>query len=501
MNLYSRPKICSFALGILLTFSFPPFGFFPCLISLPLFLSIIYRFKNGRQLFLSGFCFGYGHFLSSLYWIAHALTIDIKQFGWLIPFTLFLIPAAISFFIGIMSIITKYFQVNRLIFVLIFCSLWLIFEQIRSYTIFPFPWQLLGYAGVSFGKYFMQGYALLGVSGIGFIIALSASSIFTKNRQFIITCITLLVSISIYGFYRIDNAIPPKYSEYKVRLIQPNLPHHLGDPNIQKESLFKLLELSTIPNNQPSKTVTIWPESAFPYPYSSGSDWNAFFRQTIGNQDYLIFGADRHEYVDNNLFSYNSIISLSQKQIEKYDKILLVPFGEYIPLRNIFPYFIKKVAYGIGDFTKGKKVKNLRLYNDHFIPLICYEVIFPLHVVKLWDKNNDFMINITNDSWFGDTIGPHQYLNMAKVRAVELNMPLIRVANTGISAIIDAYGNIVEMIPLNQEGVIERNIPLSNHEETFYHKFPHLIFYLVGLIVALTALLIFINKKHLKEAE
>jgi apolipoprotein N-acyltransferase len=145
-----------------------------------------------------------------------------------------------------------------------------------------------------------------------------------------------------------------------------------------------------------------------------------------------------------------------------------VPFGEYIPLRWLFPKFIEKIAYGLGDLTLGKEFPLIKIGESYALPIICYEALFSTYISNFDLNKAEFIVNVTNDNWFGDSIGPHQHLAMARFRAIEYGKPLIRIANTGISAAFDRFGKNLDSIPLNHQGIIDLKIDITQRAKTFY---------------------------------
>jgi apolipoprotein N-acyltransferase len=288
---------------------------------------------------------------------------------------------------------------------------------------------------------------------------------------------------------------PLKNLNVSVRLIQPNAVQEKKWSEKFAPIFFEnMIEMTA---QQPKPDIVIWPETSLYLPYNAAFEELDKMRTAAG-ESILIFGALK---LDKTNFLKNSLIIENRNQDAVfYDKAKLVPFGEYLPFIDLMSYF--KVSersnlFGWG-FKKGKGPELLNLTNGlKFIPLICYEAIFP-NFLKPSVKNADFILQITNDAWFGKSIGPQQHLAQLRIRAIEYGLPVIRVANTGITAIIDANGKVVENLAVNKSGFLDSFIP-SRKKSTVYGLFGDLIFLLLILLTMAVAFIIkkFINQKGL----
>ncbi|MBA8666678.1 apolipoprotein N-acyltransferase [Holosporaceae bacterium 'Namur'] len=467
------------SLGALLTLAYHPFDlFFIIPISLTSLLLYLDSKKGLKQKFIAGVIFGYGHFLSSLYWIMYSLLTDFSGLWWMIPFVLILIPLVIALFIGLLVIAAQYFNYHRIAYVLGFSALWVIFEFLRSFLVFPFPWNLLGYTVLSFENV-SQFASVVGVYGLSFIVCTFGTCFYSRNIKYILAVFMCYLAIFSFGYMRLKDAKVEYIKDYTLRLVQPNLTeHHMGDPEKQSRDFLKLIKLSL--KDLKENTITIWPEASFPYILHDGSTFKTLLAEIISKNGFLITGADwlEPDKESGKWNLYNSIVTLNKqgKVISVYKKILLVPFGEYIPLRKYFPDFIEKVAYGIGDFNSGKQFKTTRISENlpAILNLICYESIFT-HVPYAY-QGQDFglMLNITNDAWFGNSIGPYQHYTMARMRAIEYNTPLIRVAKHGITGVIDQFGRVLAELEINNEGFLNTNVPKKTLQSSFYLLYYHI---------------------------
>lgn len=469
-----------------------PFGF----LSLCYLFYIIERSKTFKQSFFLGLSYGFGFFLAGTYWITISLFSDLKNFWYLVPFSITLIPLFLGTYIALATLSYK-ILVNKLKFertykkIIIFAILWLLFEVLRSTLFSGFPWNLIGYSwlfninaaqiGNIFGIYGLSLLATLIFLSPIFFIDLSHKKFkllkLPQIRKIDKGALALLVLIPImaatYGnTFIIKNKIDQDQEE-KIRIVQGNIPQDLKwDENQRYLNLIKYLHLTTSKPMNSVKTV-IWPETAIPYAIKN-NEYKAYetIKVAIPEGGQLITGAVRLQVEENNQYKvWNSLFVFNQNgQLAKYDKRHLVPFGEYVPLSNYIP-FIKKITEGTTDFSAGKSIKTIPTSHFSFSPLICYEIIFSDNAINQYSRP-DYLVNITNDAWFGNSTGPYQHLSMAQMRSIEYGIPTIRAANTGISALIDPFGRIVKDIKLNQEGVIDVGL-IRSLRPTLYSRHKH----------------------------
>jgi apolipoprotein N-acyltransferase len=450
----------SFILGAMGALAFYPLNFFPALIlAFTLILLITDRAQLKKEFFRIGWFFGFGHFLVLLHWVSFALLIDSDMFGWLFPFAVLGIPMAMAIFPALSFLLFSLVKYKGWQKVVWFSLCWLASELLRSYAFSGFPWVLIGYS-FSFSLEVSQFVWLVGIFGLSLIAIISATCPYCLlkkpyDKKFPALIAILLVAIFSYGKQRLMDANSYKQSSYKVRIVQGNIPQKLKwTEKGANESYFKHFQLSS-----PSKDdfdFIIWPESAITYNINTPGLLTHL--GTITPKDGgLIVGAIRstpdHSQQWNSLF----LINQDGNIIDHYDKIHLVPFGEYVPFSKYLP--LKKITHGMVDMSPGKKLRPLTLEKNSpkIAATICYEDIFPN--LPMIDKNADFIVNITNDGWYGNSLGPYQHFDMARFRSIELGIPMLRAANTGISAIVDSYGRVVQSLKYNEEGVIEGFIP------------------------------------------
>jgi apolipoprotein N-acyltransferase len=454
--------LSSFLLGSLLTLAFAPFDLLPVVpLSFSGFLFLheyVLRTPNikRKKLFYIGWWFGMGHYITSLYWVANPLLVEPEKFAWLIPFALTLIPAILSLYYGLTSVLLRR-SWSRTTRALVFALVVVVNEIARVNFIIPFSWNLLGYTLSNHEKLAQVGW-LVGIYGASLLVALGGVVLYTRNLIIIGLMATIYVVTWGYGYIRLEDTTIEYHSDL-IRIVQPNFDQpNLGDRIKQREYLKELIDMTT-KNNEGVKVV-IWPEAAFPFGIWEDSPWINVIASAAPHDGVIITGTDRYEVEGEKITkAYNSLVIINSKAelIRAYDKQILVPFGEYIPFKRFIP-FIEKVTHGTIDFSIGSlpqvvtEVPGL----PPFLALICYEVIFNQFPK---DPPYNLLLNTTNDIWLGKSIGPLQHLAMARFRAIEMGIPILRVASTGVSALIGSKGQMLKKIDLNHKAVLDIYLP------------------------------------------
>ena len=497
----------AFLAGAFLNLAFAPFNFFIAVfVSLSAFFLLLEKETHKKQIFWLGFAFGFGHFLCGVYWIAISLLVDAVSFAWLIPFAITLIPAALATYIGLLSLLYKFllrrFSLKLLWHkITVFALCWLFFEILRSVLFSGFPWNLLGYVWL-FNVNFAQLAAVFGVYGLSLMAVMigllplffiERKKIILSDKIFAAFLVMLFVANFAYGMVRISQN-PNQESDVKLRLVQGNIKQEMKwDPQQKYLNLLKHIELT----NQESLAevdAVLWSETSVPYPIGDSVELMNELQKAVPTQGVLITGGLRLGYTDSSKTEvnqiWNSIFAVSKTNLQFYDKSHLVPFGEYVPLEKYLP-FVSKITDGAMGFSEGEGNKTLQTEQFSFSPLVCYEIIFS---GKIIDRNNrpQLLVNLTNDAWFGNSTGPYQHLNMAKMRAIEYGIPLARVANSGITAFVDPIGRVIKQINLNQEGIFDINL-IKNLAPTYYGQYCYLP---LALFIA-TILTLLITTKYL----
>ncbi len=445
--------------------------------------------KQKKVAFLTGWFFGLGFFLSSTYWIALSLLVDSTRFAWMIPFATLGLSSILSIYWGLVSL-TYHLIKQRFRFsaissrILLFAILFALWEVARSYLFTGFPWNAIGYS-LSINQIFLQPASLIGIYGLNLLTVLFATlpallAYQTKYRYALVgVSICLLLAICGWSHLRISD-LPQNSKHLQARLVQGNV---AKERNWNKKQAFTdYTSMTQMPSEQPLNLV-IWPESSFPYYLDKDSEWIAKLASFLSPNTTLLTGAIRGEGSSrDNYKAWNSLAAItSQAQVQYYDKHHLVPFGEYVPFRSILP--IRKVIPGKLDFTpaEGKKLLTLDDSSLNIGSLICYEAIFSRHA--FFDQPIDLLVNITNDGWFAKSAGPYQHLHMARMRGVEQGVPIIRAANSGISAAYDRYGTLLTSIGLHEKGFQDIAIPIVQNEQTFYSRYGLFSFFSFALLL------------------
>ena len=429
--------------------------------------------KKLLKSFLYGTIFGFGYYLSQLYWISFSLLVDIKTYFWLFPFAVVAIPIACALYFGCTTMLLFYILKkskikNKFVISLIFSFLYVFFEYVRGLI---FPWNLFAYI-LGFSNLFIQIVRYINIYIFDFILVLFFSfgyvlfkynskklTIIKENRHYIPFYIFIILFLFLFGELRLSNAKPKKFN-LNFRLVQANIPQTLKwDRNESEHNITKYIDLSTS-QGYDNIDVVVWSESSIPYILTENSSLGIKFNG-IGDK-ILIGGAIRGEIKNGELEKiWNSIfIFKNGKIIDYYDKTILVPFGEYIPFSKYLP-FIKKITEGDIEFSKGNSNKTIDLGEIKISPVVCYEIIFPNNVI---DSSNppDLIVNLTNDGWFGTSSGPYQHFVATKFRAIENEIPIIRVSNNGITVYIDEYGRALQKTKLNTTDKVDINFQPSN---------------------------------------
>ncbi len=498
-----RDKMFAFmppvAAGILVALSFPGAGLYPLawFAFVPLLLSIWQ--KDWKSAFKSGFVFGICYFFGTLYWIYHS----INHFGgisFLASIALvFLLCAYLSIFTAVFSsLFSLAYQKTALPALCIAPVLWVTLEFARSYALTGFPWSSIGYSQYRFLP-LIQVADITGIYGISFILlALNgafADLLLTKKRlakmplfplSYTVAggaCLFCLVAAVLgYGYYRLHEQRPG--NPFKISVVQGNIAQERKwEPVFQNEVMHIHEELTRkVLSEHPA--LIVWPETAIPFAFGSdvpNTERLLRFQKQTGTP--LLFGSilvksSRQQRTE----LTNSAILLNKEgqKVYSYDKIHLVPFGEYVPLRNVL-FFVDKLVVGIGDYISGKQYLRAETDFGSFGTVICYEIIFPGLVRKFFIRGGDVIVTITNDAWFGRTAGPFQHFSMAVFRAIENRKPLVRAANTGISGFIDSNGRIISSSTIFTRQAMTETI-ITDRSLTFYTKFGDLFSYLCIVI-------------------
>lgn len=464
------------------------------------------RWSGAWSAALAGWCFGFGYFLAGLYWVGYAFLVDAKTFGWLLPVAVAGLPAYLALYTGAALFAARLIWVRGPERILALAVTLTAGEWLRGHLLTGFPWNTFGYA-LTQPLVLGQSAALIGVWSLTFLaVAIFATPALLADdakdtpqpKRAIVLGLLVLAALAGFGAVRLALYPTTYVSGVKLRIMQPNLQQDVKFNYAAKtevmERYLRLSDRATGPQSNGVRDVThlIWPESAFPFFLAREPDALGQIVGLIRPGTELITGAVRAAQVDPNVRTvraYNSVYVIDHEGSIAgiYDKVHLVPFGEYLPFQNLLERVglmqLTKVAGGFlpGDRRRAMDVPRA----PKMLPLVCYEIIFPGAAVSRSEPRPGWLVNVTNDGWFGISSGPYQHFQQARVRAIEEGLPLVRAANTGISAVIDPVGRIVRSLPLGAEGVLDSALPQAI-EPTLYVRLGDRILILF-LVVALLA--------------
>jgi apolipoprotein N-acyltransferase len=509
-----RMRAMAFLLGALGAAALPPVYAVPVLIvSFSGLLLLVDRAPWPLAAIALGWCFAFGYFVAGIYWVANALLSVSSAFGWLLPF-------AIAGAVGGLSALLAAFPalaigLSRILWpagparVLVLAICWTLFEWLRGWVLTGFPWNLLGTCW-AFSDSMNQFAALVGVWGLSLVTVIvaalpallvdwsgrrSAEEVTIRRSPSAVVCIAaglmLLVSIWIGGSVRLSAVSVPMVSDVRLRLVQANVtPADKGTANRGADILDRHLRLTTGTPGYDEITHVIWPETAEPFPLERFPEARMAVAAAAPENGVLITGVLRTDPPDGEwkeIWNSMAVLDRSGRIVGSYDKFHLVPFGEYVPLHRFLP-FISKFTPGIADFSAGPGPRTLRLPGLPPVgPLICYEVIFPGQVVDRGDRPQ-WLLNITNDGWYGISAGPYQHFVSARLRAIEEGLPVVRAANTGISGVVDPYGRVLAQTRLGETTALDAELPQPLQELTPYARWGDAATAVLLAIVALIAL-------------
>ncbi|MGE4371893.1 MAG: apolipoprotein N-acyltransferase [Xanthobacter sp.] len=465
----------------------PPFAFWPALIiSFSLFVLLLDGACADRSLKTcwrpaasTGWFFGFGYFLASLWWIGAAFLVDAAAFGWLLPVAVVAMPAGLALFTAFGAAVAALFWLPGGQRLFAFAAALTLSEWVRGHVLTGFPWNSFGYA-FSQSPALMQSAALVGIWGLTYfaLLTLSAPVLLLEPgrmgwRRWVGPGLAagLIVLATGWGLARLRNHPLTMVPGVHLRIMQPSLPQDQKFRYVRsREILQDYLALSALPTARAPQglkdvSVLIWPESAFPFVYEREPWAQEMIAAALPENVTLVTGAVRYgpppPGQSSHFFNAIRVIDHDGQVRMNADKVHLVPFGEYLPFQNVLETLgLRQLTQLRGGFAAGTRLRPLHVPGLPLAaPLVCYEVIFPDAVMPIGSLRPELMLNLTNDAWFGDTPGPYQHFAQARMRAVEQGLPLIRAANSGISAIIGPMGQIVAYAPLNARTVVDGPLP------------------------------------------
>ncbi len=499
-------------LGVLTSLSLPPFNYVVInFLTFSLFYIFLIKkidfYKNKKIFFLYGWFFGFGYFVSNLYWISISLTFD-QNFKFLIPFTILLIPGFLALFYALVAYLFAVLKPNKsLSSFFLFSLIFGIVEFLRGSILTGFPWNLIAYS-------FSNQIEILNITSvIGtysfnlFCISLFTSpSIFIlrENKKDISVCVAFLIttlSFYVLGSQNLEkfNNQEVKNLDYKIRILSSNISIDRFYNNVDPiTAIEELIEISSPKKSE--KIIFIWPEGIIPgISQDQLKEYKWLFENKFNKNHLLAIGINSKEDENKTIKHFNSlsIFDHNLNIINSYKKINLVPFGEFLPFEKLLKGIgLKTITNDYQSYSKGKERNIINLkYNNlsvKILPLICYEVIYSGKIFT--NSNFDYIVNISEDGWFGKSIGPEQHFSHSIFRAIESGKYVLRSANNGTTAIINPMGVIEQKVDINQSGYIDlsesRKIKMS-----LFAKFGNKIF---GFVILLYIFFIFSFKKRKK---
>ena len=436
-----------------------------------------------------GWWLGFGFFVAGLWWLGAACLVEPDQFAWVLPFAVFGLPAVLAIFTGLGFAIARVLWSSGPGRILALAFGLGVSEWLRAVVATGFPWNAFGMA-LGGNVVLAQPAAFVGLHGLNVLAVLifAAPACLADGHRGqrrsarplapVLLALGLLALIGAGGALRLWSASSDMTPDVRLRIMQPNLPQDDKFRGDRKDEILArymtLSDRATSPQTSGVADAThlIWPESAFPFILSRDAGalarLGAFLGRTV-----LVTGAARMEDIprsarlpgESNVNYFNSIQALARggEIVASYDKVHLVPFGEYLPFSGFLESFgLRHFVHIPGGFEPGSRRRLLEVPGlPPAAALICYEAIFSGEAVPdagLSDRPG-LLLNVTNDGWFGNTTGPYQHLSQARLRAVEEGLPMVRAANTGLSAVIDPYGRILHQLPLGMDGVIDSPLP------------------------------------------
>ncbi len=489
-----RRNLTAIGAGIVASLSLPPADILPVLwIAIPMLVWLLDGVKSWKGALWVGWLFSFGFLAFSLYWLTFALFVAIDQYWWLVPFASSGLAFGLSIYFGIGTAIAWLVPRERpLARVLALVGWWSLAWWVYGHALTGFPWNLPGYAWTEF-PWLIQIASVIGIYGVTVLVILAPALAAmlgsplvarSQGRRAAAAGIGIVVLAAIFGAIRLPWGAVPTVPDVRLRLVQPSIQQNLKwvegryDDNLRQH-----MELSLKAADKPP-TVIIWSEAAEPFPLEKHPQNAKIIGSMLKPGQLLMTGIDR-DLTDENPPSFRDSIQVldgAGEILATYDKFHYVPFGEYMPLSKYLP-MIMAVAVGDIEPTPGPGPRTVRLPGLPPVGLsICYEVIFPGDVIDRNDRP-EWIVDVTNDAWFGLSAGPYQHFAMMRVRSVEEGLPLANAANDGISGVVDPYGRVTARMGLGKIGALDADLPTSI-PETIYARVGDSLFFLMAVALA-----------------
>tara|TARA_R110002096_G_scaffold87751_17_gene201319 strand:- start:3672 stop:5207 length:1536 start_codon:yes stop_codon:yes gene_type:complete len=493
-----RRVAVAFGLGAVMALGQAPlewwFVALPALVALTL---LIVRSSSARVAAWSGLFAGAGYFGLALSWIVEPFLIDVATYGWMSPFAVAFMSFGLALFWALAAAVSQWivrgFSSRALAFALALTAA----ELLRGVVLTGFPWALIGHIWIGVPP--AQLAAIIGPNGLTLMTTLAAALPVAFRLRGTLVSGVMLAAAWGFGVAQLAQPDPTDENAATVRLVQPNIAQNMKwDSALARINLQSLMDLSAKDPapGQPRPDLVVWPETALPYLFRGDDTGLLAAIAGSGRGAQMAIGVQRLD-PQNAFRGFNSlaVISPDATLTDSYDKHHLVPFGEYIPFGDLaFRWFgLSAFAAQMGNgYTAGPgpRVLDLGPKLGLALPLICYEAVFPqgLRVAT----RPRFILQITNDAWFGELTGPYQHLAQARLRAIEQGLPFLRAANTGVSAVIDARGRVLAELPLGVSGILDASVPPAL-APTLYARLGEVP--ILVLLIGLSALLVVISRR------
>jgi len=448
---------------------------------------------------LVGWGFGFGYFLAGLYWIGNSFFVDADRYAWLAVPAVVGLSAFLAVFPAFAAAGSRLLSRLGLGEVASLAVAWTAAEWLRGNVLTGFPWNLVGYVW-TVSDQTLQGAGLFGVYGLSLLTVLVAAApaaawgsgaIRGKALRRLAICLPIVLPANLWivGELRLQTVTPAGDQGLRLRIVQGNVPQTMKwQPGERDRIVRRYLSISAL--GRPSDvTVLIWPETALPVDLANDAERRVLVAATLPEPSVLLTGSVRLlGGAEGGRQPRNSLLAISDagEVLAAYDKVRLVPFGEYMPLRWLLPF--EKLVEGRGDFTRGSGPEVVSVPGvPPFQPLICYEAIFPGWTAKTDTARAQWLLNVTNDAWFGRSSGPYQHFQMARTRAVERGLPLVRAANTGISAVVDPLGRVIARLGLDETGFLDAALPAPLATGTPYSRFGEAIVLTMAMLIVVVS--------------
>ena len=516
----------AFGLGLLTVLGLPPLSlwpvFFVTLSGLVLLLDAVAvahpgdacRARRLRAAAAIGWWFGFGYFLAGLYWLGFAFLVEADKFAWLLPIAVTALPAGLALFFALGTAMAMSVWMPGATRIFALAGVLGATEWLRGNILTGLPWNALGYA-LAGNDNLLQAASLFGVTGLSVLAVVAFGLPVAGGRipasradiHYLLlpagAAFLVFAALFAHGAWRLAGPAPPPQSDARLRLVQPNIPQVEKWAGENRQRIFDVfLDLT---RRDPAGAIAgfagithvVWPESSLPFLMLQSPEALSAIGAVLPDDVTLVTGSLRAETAPdgtlvktNGLYTiYNdlAVVDGTGRVLSTYDKVHLVPFGEYLPLQTALEAIgLEQLTRLKGGFAAGTGPRRIAIPGlPPPLPMICYEAIFPEEAASAPDQT--WLLNVTNDAWFGVSAGPHQHLMQARMRAVEQGLPLIRVANTGISAVIGARGEILASLPLESRGVIETALPGALPSRPLYARFGDMI---AALMIGVCALVV-----------